>query len=63
MITVDGIRLNFDRGWGVLRASNTEPVLSLRFEGETADDAFAYRDLFAEALAHFPEVAPLAIDS
>lgn len=32
VITVDGIRAVFDRGWGLLRASNTQPVLVMRFE-------------------------------
>ncbi len=53
---VDGIRVQFEHGWGLLRASNTEPVLSLRFEATTQAAAHAYRDLFAAALAKFPEV-------
>ena len=57
---VDGVRAQFERGWGLLRASNTEPVLSLRFEGQTEADALAYRDLFADALRAFPFVGPLA---
>lgn len=55
-VSVDGLRVRFERGWGLLRASNTEPVLSMRFEGETETDAFAYRDLFFEILRQFPEV-------
>ncbi|MBI5959677.1 MAG: phosphomannomutase/phosphoglucomutase, partial [Chloroflexi bacterium] len=39
---VDGVRITFERGWGLLRASNTEPVLSLRFEGQTEADALEY---------------------
>jgi phosphomannomutase/phosphoglucomutase len=35
IINVDGIRINFGDGWGLLRASNTQPVLVLRFEAET----------------------------
>jgi phosphomannomutase/phosphoglucomutase len=61
VIDVDGVRIIFERGWGLLRASNTEPVLSLRFEGETEDDALTYRDLFFAALAAFPQVG--SIDS
>ncbi len=56
IVDVDGIRIRFERGWGLLRASNTEPVLSLRFEGQTEADAQTYRDIFFEALAAFPEV-------
>jgi phosphomannomutase / phosphoglucomutase len=32
VITVDGIRAVFDNGWGLIRASNTQPVLVMRFE-------------------------------
>jgi phosphomannomutase/phosphoglucomutase len=53
---VDGVRIKFERGWGIIRASNTEPVLSLRFEGETEADALAYRDLFVEVLRRYQQV-------
>jgi len=33
VIEVDGVRARFDGGWGLVRASNTQPVLVLRFEG------------------------------
>ncbi|MBZ0280893.1 MAG: phosphomannomutase/phosphoglucomutase [Anaerolineae bacterium] len=56
IVDVDGIRIKFANGWGLLRASNTEPVLSLRFEGSTEADATAYRDMFFEALKAFPQV-------
>lgn len=56
VVDVDGVRIKFETGWGLLRASNTEPVLSLRFEGETEADALGYRDLFVEALKLFPQV-------
>jgi phosphomannomutase/phosphoglucomutase len=59
VIRVDGVRIQFDKGWGLLRASNTEPVLSLRFEAETETDALIYRDLFVRALRQYPQVAAL----
>ena len=34
VVTVDGIRLTFDRGWVLARASNTQPALVLRYEAE-----------------------------
>lgn len=34
VITVDGARILFEGGWGLVRASNTQPVLVLRFEAE-----------------------------
>ncbi len=33
VITIDGVRALFDGGWGLVRASNTQPVLVLRYEG------------------------------
>jgi phosphomannomutase/phosphoglucomutase len=35
VVDVDGARINFGDGWGLVRASNTQPVLVLRFEAET----------------------------
>ena len=40
LITIDGLRADWPDGWGLVRASNTTPVLVLRFE---ADDATALR--------------------
>ena len=34
-ITIDGIRIKFDDGWALIRASNTQPVLVLRFEAQS----------------------------
>jgi phosphomannomutase / phosphoglucomutase len=34
VLDIDGARISFPRGWGLLRASNTQPVLVMRFEGE-----------------------------
>ena len=34
-ITVDGVRVVFPDGWGLVRASNTQPILVLRFEAVT----------------------------
>ncbi len=54
---VDGIRITFERGWGLLRQSNTEPVLSLRFEGQTEADALAYKQIVRDALVRaYPAV-------
>ncbi|MGQ9910644.1 MAG: phosphomannomutase/phosphoglucomutase [Candidatus Flexifilum sp.] len=56
---VDGIRIQYDAGWGLLRASNTEPVLSLRFEGRTEADALAIRRRFFDVLRTYPVVTGL----
>ena len=44
IIDVDGVRINFDRGWGLVRASNTTPVLVTRFESTDAKEAQNYED-------------------
>ncbi len=41
--TLDGVRITFAQGWGLLRASNTQPALVLRFEAATAQELAAYR--------------------
>lgn len=46
MINIDGVRVNFPHGWGLLRASNTQPVLVLRFEAETEKSLEDIKALF-----------------
>ncbi len=43
VIDVDGARVLFDGGWGLLRASNTQPVLVLRFEARDEERLAAIR--------------------
>jgi phosphomannomutase/phosphoglucomutase len=43
IVDVDGVRVKFPRGWGLLRASNTQPVLVMRFEAETTAELAEYR--------------------
>ncbi|UCN00976.1 phosphomannomutase/phosphoglucomutase [Sulfurimonas sp. SWIR-19] len=42
MIDVDGVRINFEKGWGLVRASNTTPVLVTRFESTDKEEAKRY---------------------
>jgi len=44
MIFVDGVRINFEKGWGLVRASNTTPVLVTRFESTDAQEAKRYEE-------------------
>jgi phosphomannomutase len=37
VITIDGLRVEYDDGFGLIRSSNTTPVLVLRFEGHTPE--------------------------
>ena len=46
IIDIDGIRVEFKEGWGLLRASNTSPVLVLRFEAETEIDLINIKNIF-----------------
>jgi phosphomannomutase/phosphoglucomutase len=43
IIDIDGVRVAFGDGWGLLRASNTQPVLVLRFEAATQERLAAIR--------------------
>ena len=43
-VTIDGIRIVFEDGWALVRASNTEPALVLRFEAETRERLKEIRD-------------------
>jgi phosphomannomutase/phosphoglucomutase len=51
VITIDGVRAIFDDGWGLIRASNTQPALVLRFEAISADRMNAIRALIEGELA------------
>jgi len=43
VLTLDGARISFANGWGLVRASNTQPVLVMRFEATDEDELAAYR--------------------
>ena len=43
VITIDGVRVCFDDGWGLIRASNTQPALVLRFEANSTERLQAIR--------------------
>ena len=43
VVTIDGVRAIFEDGWGLIRASNTQPALVLRFEAASADRLTAIR--------------------
>ena len=49
-ITLDGLRINFDNGWGLLRASNTTPKLVLRFEGDSEESLYEIQKKFLDEL-------------
>lgn len=49
-VDIDGVRAIFPDGWGLLRASNTQPVLVLRFEAETPERRDEIKGMFDEKL-------------
>ena len=52
-ITVDGVRVKFDGGWGLVRASNTQPVIVCRFEGNTPEKMNEIQKLMLNKLNEF----------
>lgn len=52
---LDGIRIDFDDAWGLVRPSNTTPSLVLRFEGVSAESLAQIQSLFK---AHLLAIAP-----
>ncbi|MFZ4813312.1 MAG: phosphomannomutase/phosphoglucomutase [Phototrophicaceae bacterium] len=56
VITVDGARAVFPNGWGLVRASNTQPAITLRFEAYTRPQIVEYMAHFRVLLASHPEI-------
>jgi phosphomannomutase/phosphoglucomutase len=48
VITVDGVRAIFEKGWGLIRASNTQPVLVMRFEANDPASLEAIRTMMEQ---------------
>jgi phosphomannomutase/phosphoglucomutase len=55
VVTIDGIRVIFDDGWGLIRASNTQPALVLRFEASSPQRLAAIRTVIESELARARE--------
>ena len=51
VVDVDGVRVIFEHGWGLARASNTQPVLVLRFEASSPELLAQYQNEVEEAVA------------
>ena len=50
MIDIDGVRVEYPDGWGLLRASNTQPALVLRFEAQTESRLAEIRETVEKTL-------------
>ncbi len=53
LIDIDGVRIDFGDGWGLVRASNTEPAITTRFEAQTWDRVYAIRDEMMSVVEEF----------
>ena len=60
-VTIDGLRVDFDDGWGLLRASNTTPKLVLRFEAETPSRLNDIKNIFLDQLKLIDETIQIDI--
>jgi phosphomannomutase/phosphoglucomutase len=48
--TIDGVRVLFDKGWGLVRMSNTQPVMVMRFEAEDEESLKNYRKFMEQEI-------------
>jgi len=56
-ITIDGTRVIFsDTSWGLVRASNTGPYLTIRVEADTEEEVVKIKNILADQLEKFPEI-------
>ena len=56
-ITVDGVRIKFDDGWGLVRASHTQPVIVCRFEAKSEDRMLEIQNEILGKLSEFGEIS------
>src|SRR5690554_5176260 len=56
VVTVDGARALFEDGWGLVRASNTQPAITMRFEAHTRPQLVEYMKRFDALLDDYPQV-------
>ena len=60
-VTIDGLRVDFDDGWGLMRASNTTPKLVLRFEAQTPSRLNEIKNIFLDQLKLIDETIQIDI--
>ena len=51
--TIDGVRIQYENGWGLVRASNTQPVIVCRFEGDTPERMNEIKNIVLDKLQEF----------
>jgi len=50
IVDIDGVRVIFEKGWGLVRTSNTQPVIVMRFEAEDQDSLNIYKQFIENEL-------------
>lgn len=56
VVDVDGARVQFPGGWGLVRASNTQPAITLRFEAHNKEQIVQYMKEFDSRLQAYPQI-------
>jgi phosphomannomutase / phosphoglucomutase len=56
VVAVDGARAEFEHGWGLVRASNTQPAITLRFEAYERQQIVEYMQRFKALLDKYPAI-------
>ncbi|MBT7543243.1 MAG: phosphomannomutase/phosphoglucomutase [Gammaproteobacteria bacterium] len=51
MSKIDGLRVDYENGWGLIRASNTMPCLVMRFEAKTETELYRIQEKFREEIS------------
>ncbi|MBI86938.1 MAG: phosphomannomutase [Candidatus Marinimicrobia bacterium] len=55
-ITIDGVRIQFEDGWGLVRSSNTQPVIVCRFEAKSPERLDQIRNLIIDKISELGEL-------
>ena len=59
VIDIDGVRISFENGWALIRASNTQPVLVLRFEANNSDQLSEIISLVRKEISRYEPIVTL----
>jgi len=60
VIDIDGVRIKFDNGWALIRASNTQPVIVFRFEANNVDHLDEIISIIRKAISKYESVITLS---
>ncbi len=60
VIDIDGVRIKFDNGWALIRASNTQPVIVFRFEANNVDNLDVIISVIRKAISKYESVITLS---